>query len=107
MCSQQQVVGLEFTSGFAAYPLDFGLLYPRSDDADYAGRHAILKIKRGIERTLEAVCPEMRSVARINELASNTKVTAGLAHTAFHHVSHAEVTSDLPHIGRLAFVGKT
>src|SRR4029077_10613548 len=57
--------------------------------------------------TFEAVAPEMRAFARINELTGNAQAITRLAHTALHHVSHAEVTSDLPNVRRLTLVSKT
>jgi hypothetical protein len=106
LCAQQQVVGLEVASGFAAYALDFGLVHHRSDDADDAGRHAILKVEYVFERTFKAVRPEMRAVARINELTGNAQAITRLAYTALKDIANAEFTSDLLDVDRFAFVGE-
>src|SRR6476646_5656396 len=58
------------------------------------------------EITIEALGPDMRTALCVDELAGNADAVARLAHTTFQHVAHAEVTTDLLHIDRLALVGE-
>jgi hypothetical protein len=53
-----------------------------------------------LERTVEAISPEMRAVGRVDELRRDADPSAGLADRAFKHIPHAKVAADPPHIGR-------
>src|SRR5712691_11402298 len=48
----------------------------------------------------------MRAGDRVDQLPGDPHSPAGFAHRAFEDIADAKLAPDLPHIGRLAFVGK-
>jgi hypothetical protein len=42
----------------------------------------------------------------LDQLRSDTDAVAGFAQAAFEHIAHTQLTADLLHIDRLAFVGE-
>src|SRR5260370_20366110 len=53
-----------------------------------------------------AVGPDVIPRFSLDELGSNADPIGGLAEAAFEHITHAEISADLLHIDRLAFIGK-
>src|SRR5260370_21237026 len=53
-----------------------------------------------------AVGPDVIPRFSLDEVGSNADPIGGLAHAAFEHITHAELSADLLHIDRLAFIGK-
>src|SRR6516162_7528683 len=77
------------------------------DNAGDAERHLILKIEDVLERAVKPVGPKMGAVCRVDQLRGDAYPAAGLAHRAFEHVAHTQLTPDLLHIDRLTSVSKT
>src|SRR6185437_17168802 len=78
----------------------------RLDDAGDARRHLVLKVEHVFDLALEAVGPEMRAGARIDELPGDAQAAAGLAHRAFEDIVDGELAPDLLHVDRLSLVGE-
>ena len=55
---------------------------------------------------IKALAPDVSAARSIDKLTGNAHPVACLAHAAFQHVAHAEVTPNLLHVDRLALVGK-
>src|SRR6476660_9766750 len=103
--SQKIVVCIKAFSWLVLRTLDLGLFHSRGDRRHNTCGHLVLQLKDILQRSVEAICPEMRSRGCIDELCRNTHPVRGLAHAAFEHVPHPKFTSDLLYIDRPTLVG--
>src|SRR5215467_252455 len=87
------------TSGFRG--LQSGL-----DDAGDARSDLVLKIENIFQWPVEAIGPQMRSGARVDQLSGDADSTSALAHRALEHVTDTKFAADPLHIDVLALVGE-
>src|SRR5205085_10451088 len=80
--------------------------HPGCDCANDARGHLILQIENVFAPALEAVRPDMRSRRRIYKLTNYAHPVRSYAHTAFEHVAHPKLPTDLLHIHGTALVGE-
>jgi hypothetical protein len=59
--TQVEIVGVQALGGFSPGALDLRLAQLRFDRADNTRRHLILQFEDVVERTVEAVRPDMRA----------------------------------------------
>jgi hypothetical protein len=104
--AQEIVVGVEALGRLARGPLDFGLLELRRDRADHARGHLILQIEDVFDAAVEMVGPQMRAGRNIDELRRDAHPLRQLAHAAFEHVAHAQLSTDLLHVHGPSLVGE-
>src|SRR6516165_8479470 len=93
-----KIVGIEAFGWLAVSTIDLGLTKLRLDRARDAGRHLVLKLEDVVDGAVEAVGPDVRAGAGVDELARDPHPVAGLAHAAFEHVAHPQFSRHLPHI---------
>src|SRR5258708_37786832 len=104
--TQEVIVGIEACGRFAFGAFDFRALQLWRDRADNACGDAVLKVENILERTVKPIRPQMHAVRHIDQLPSDAYAITGLAHAAFKHIAHAELTSDLLDADGLALVGE-
>ncbi len=104
--AQVMVVGVEALGRLALRALDLGLLEPRRDGPDDAGRDLVLQVEDIRHSAVEAVRPEMRAGGGVDELTGDPQAVARLANAAFQHVAHAEFAADLLYVDGAALVGE-
>jgi hypothetical protein len=92
------IVGAEV----ARWPPDrasgFGGLQRRFDDAGDACSHLVLQFEYILRRAVEPVCPEMRSVRRVDQPHGDAHAGPNFANRAYKHVPYAQSASDLLHV---------
>src|SRR6516164_3645613 len=103
---QVRIIGAEIGGRAVGRAGGFGGLQRRLDDAGDAGRDLVLQLEDIFERTVEAVGPQMRPGQRVDQLRRDAHPSAGFAHRAFEHIADTELSADLLHLDRLAFVRK-
>ena len=102
--SQKIIVCIKALGRLVLRTLDLGLFHSGGDRSDDACGDLVLQLKDILQRSIEAICPEVRSGRRIVELCRDAHPVRGLAHAAFEHVAHPEFTTDLFHVYRPALV---
>ena len=98
--------GVNVTARLEALAEPGGICVAARVQEDVAGRLDLV-LEDIFERSVEAISPEMRAAAGIDQLARNAHPIAGFAHRAFEHIAHAQFAPDLLHIDGLALVRKT
>ena len=106
LSTQEQIVGVKISYGLMLHPFDFGELNIRFDRSDDAFGDAILQLEHVTDPAVKAVRPYLCPRRRIDELRRKSKLIARSPDASFKHITHTELAPDLPHINRLAFVGK-
>src|SRR6266852_4178388 len=81
--AQIEVIGIEAVRPLAPRALDLALPERRLDHAGDADRDLVLKLENLFEQTVESVCPEMRTVYRVDQLRGDAHPVSALAHRAF------------------------
>jgi hypothetical protein len=81
--ADEALPGVEALRRFALCPIDLRLLQLWCNGAEHAARNLILQIEDVLDRTIEAIRPQMRAGCCVDELAGDTHPVAGSAHTAF------------------------
>jgi hypothetical protein len=103
---QVVIVGVEALRRLAFGTGYLGLLHLGSDHAYHARSHLVLQIKNVLKRSLEAICPKMRSGGGIDQLAGDAHPTAPFAHRPFEHILDVQLAANLLHIDRMALIGE-
>src|SRR5260221_14023730 len=68
--------------------------------------HLVLDGEDVLERAVEVLCPSVPSCHGVDQLSRNAQAIASAPYAALQHVTHAQYTSDLAHIGRFTLVLK-
>src|SRR5215216_2538732 len=102
--AQIVVVGIEAPGRLVLSTLDLGPLQLRRDGAHDVHSSPILQIEDVVERSLEAIRPQMRPGRRIDELRRDAHPVPHLAHATFEHVVYAQLATDLLHVHGPALV---
>src|SRR5262245_61959221 len=97
---QEAVISGEIIDRLASCSLGLGSVKFWTDRADTACRYLILKIENVCNIAIEAIGPNMGPGLAVNELAGNAHLACRLAHAAFQHVPHAQVTAHLLYVHR-------
>src|SRR6266508_3847551 len=104
--SQVAVIRLKIRRRLAAKtaPLDYGQLH-------FEGRHnllcdLVLHGKNVLQVAVIPLGPYVKPACRVKELRCDPDATPRFANTAFQHIAHPELSADLLHLHRLAFVGE-
>ena len=100
------VVGVQAFGWLALRALDLGPLELRRNRADDRLGDLILQLEDIVEGAFEALGPQMRPGGRIDQLPGDPHPVRRLAHAAFQHIAHAELTADLFHVDSAALVGE-
>src|SRR5438128_2082912 len=88
--ADETLPGVEALRRLAPGPFDLRLLQLRRDRAEDAARDLVLQIENVLNRTIEAVRPEMRAGRGVDELAGDAHPVAGPAHATLQHIAHAK-----------------
>ena len=104
--AQIEIVAFEFLRGLVPRPLELGLLEPRRDQADDAGRDLVLQAEYILELAFEPVRPDMGAARGLDQLTGNADPVAGPADAALEHIAHAEFAADLLDVDGFALVGE-
>src|SRR5216684_982617 len=98
--------GIEALWRFAHGPLQLGIGNGRGDGDRYRFGNLVLHREDIGEIAVVALGPDVVASLRFDQLGGHTDPIAGLTHTAFEHIAHAEFAPDLFHIDRPALVGE-
>src|SRR5262245_27353430 len=101
--SQKIVVGIEALGRLMLRTLYLRLFKPWRDRPHDTCSHLVLQLKDILQRTVEAVCPEMRARGHIDQLCGDPQPVGRLAHATFKHIAYPQFASDLLHVYRPAF----
>src|SRR6478735_1157976 len=104
--AQVEIVAVEFLRGLVPRPLELGLLKPRRDQPDNAGRDLVLQAEYISEFAFEPVRPDMRAGRGLDQLTGNADLVAGPTDTALEPIAHAEFAADMLDVDRFSLVGE-
>src|SRR5208282_4394438 len=100
--SQIKIVSVEIVNSAFGRTTNLGGLERRLNDPGDTRRHLVLKLENLFERTVEAVGPEMRAGAGIDQLGSDPDAPRCFADRAFEDIADAKLAAELFHIDHLA-----
>ena len=103
---QDEIVSVEAVRPLAFDSFNFGPAQVRLDRADHIQGNFVLQRKNVIERTIEALGPQMAATLRFNHLRGNADTAAVLPHASLQQVAHAQLAADALHVHRHPFVGE-
>ncbi len=105
--AQQELVGLHIRPRFAA---DGKRVVTRRqfdrERRDDLADDFVLQFEDIVKRPVEARCPDMRTVQGVDQLRVDPHLSRRLSHTAFEHITHAQIFRNLLHFHRTALVGE-
>jgi hypothetical protein len=104
--AQEVVVSIQALCRLSPRALDLGLLQPRLDGPNDPRGDLVLKVKNVVQRAVEAIGPDVSPGRRINQLSRDPHAVTWLAHTAFEHVSNAQLAPDQLYIHSAALIGE-
>ncbi len=104
--AQIEIVGGQIGGRAIGRTCGFSGLQCRFDDSSDTDGHLVLQLEDVVERAVETVGPEMRSIGCVNQLCGDPHPAASFAHRAFEHIADTQFATDLLHIDRLALVNE-
>src|SRR4029077_2193385 len=87
-------------------PTRLGGLQRWFDNSRHGSGDLILQIEDGLEQTVEAIGPEVRTRLGLNQLRSDAHPAPAFSDRAFEPIAHAKFAPDPRHVDRSIFIRK-